>query len=42
MLVELIDQRTDSISFGIYKSIQRIAHDFNSNEINDALIRNLN
>ncbi len=42
MLVELIDQRTDSISFGIYKSIQRIAHDFNSNEINDALMRNLN
>lgn len=41
MLVALVDERADSITFGTYKSLLRISKEFNATNLHDALARNL-
>ena len=41
MLIVLVDERVDSISFGTYKSLLRISKEFDATDLNDALARNL-
>lgn len=41
-LIDLVNQRSESISFGLYKSLHRISFEFSSNELFNALASNLN
>ena len=41
MLIDLVNKRTDSISYGIFKLLNAISHMFSSNELFDALANNL-